>query len=112
MLRTHSPVTYFAMTAALRRTLTARREGAGISLRQLGRLDTGVDVSNLSRFEHGATPKDLDLLVCTYADALGVTPAVLWRDALRACERDPEGSLATAAAVGRRARAIPLPVDP
>jgi lambda repressor-like predicted transcriptional regulator len=93
----------FAMTAALRHVLAARRATAGISLRDLEKHGAGISYASLSRFENGAVPEYLDRVVCAYARALDVAPSELWREALRVCEADPTGAIATTSLRGRRA---------
>lgn len=76
--------------------LRERRELAGISLRDMEQA-TDVDRGNLSRFERGLSQvRGMDGLVAGYANALGVHPAVLWREALERWEhaegvRPPDG---------------------
>jgi transcriptional regulator with XRE-family HTH domain len=79
-------------------TLRAKREAAGITLREVEAL-AGVDRSSLSRYERGEVrwPEDLDRIVKAYAQAVGTSWVALWREALEAAERDPDSDGPTAA---------------
>ena len=74
----------------LRRVLRRHRVEAKLSLRNLE--DTaGVDRSNLSRLESGSAhswPNNTDRVVEAYAEALGVTPVDIWREAFELYERE------------------------
>ena len=73
----------------LRRVLRRRRVEAELSMRSLEQT-AGVSRDNLSRFETGYTrwPHDTERVVEAYAEALGLSPVDLWREALELYERE------------------------
>ena len=73
----------------LRRVLRQRRVAAQISQRAIAPT-TGVSHANLSRLESGDANwgQNIERVVAAYAEAFGITPVEIWREALELYERE------------------------